>query len=103
LIVAVERFRAIALEMQAVTMLTLLYVGQRGTCVQKDLEAALAVSHPATSRNVGYWTSKGTHGLDYMERFRHPRNRRANQLRPTPAGRAFYEEITGVRSPGDPE
>jgi DNA-binding MarR family transcriptional regulator len=99
LIEAVERFKAVAVDIQAITMLTLLYVGQRGTCAQKDIEIALGVSHPATSRNVDYWTNKGGRGLDYMARFRDPHDGRANRVQLTPAGRAFYDELIGLCRP----
>lgn len=95
LIQVIERFREVSPDIQALTILTFLYVGRRGVCVQKDIEYELRVSNAAASRNINYWSNTGTKGLDFMERYEDPTDRRNNLLRLSKKGLAFYNEVLG--------
>lgn len=74
-------------------MLTILYIGRRGVCVQKDIERELGQSNAAASRNINWWTRTGTKGLNYVERYEDPTDRRNNMLRLTREGQEFFNKL----------
>jgi DNA-binding MarR family transcriptional regulator len=95
-----ERFKSIKPDMQIATALTLLYIGRRGVCVQQDIEQELRLSNAAASRNINYWTKSGNKGLDFIERYEDPSDRRNNMLRLSKSGQEFYNQLTGRSSHG---
>jgi DNA-binding MarR family transcriptional regulator len=95
LIRELEKFKKISSEVQVATILTLHYIGRRGICIQKDIERELGLSNASASRNINYWTRTGNRGLDFIERFEDPDDRRHNRLRLTDDGRAFFDRIRG--------
>jgi DNA-binding MarR family transcriptional regulator len=92
----VESFAELDPHMQLSTMLTFLFVAQRGECIQKDVEQALGFSNAAASRNISYWTESKKFeepGLGMIERVEDPRDRRQKNLRLTKRGTEFYNKL----------
>lgn len=95
-----ELFAELDPMMQISSMLTFLFIAQRGIASQKDVENMLGLSNAAASRNVSYWAEHkkfGVEGYGFVERFEDPRDRRAKLLRLTPAGKRFYDKIKEKR------
>ena len=91
-----EAFADINPEMQLNTLLTFLFVAQRGSCNQKDLEVALGLSNATASRNVSYWTDSKRYGVDgvgFIDRVEDPQDRRYKLLTLSAKGRKFYQKI----------
>lgn len=89
----------VAEDCQINTLRTLLFVGQRGTCTQKDVEEFLETSNATTSRNVSYWTERRfdrQEGVGYIERTQDDYDRRMRNLTLTKRGHVFYEKIKGI-------
>lgn len=83
-------------EMQLSTLLTLLYVAQRGQSAQKSIEETLRLSSAAASRNVSYWSPVKADrkvGKGFIERAEDPCDRRHKILKLTPKGEQFIERV----------
>lgn len=86
-------------ELQLQTLRAFLFVAQRGSCTQKDVEMALGISNASASRNVSYWTDRRFDrkpGLGFVERVEDDHDRRFKALKLTPKGKAFYEQLRGL-------
>jgi len=91
-----ETFAELDPQIQALTILILLYVAQHKDCTQKELEEKFNISGAAVSRNINYWSDQkkfGVEGYGFIERIENPRDRRHKFLRLTPKGREFYERL----------
>ena len=56
---------------QLTTVMTFLFVAQRGRCTQKDVEEELGLTNSSASRNVSFWTHRRFDrepGLNFIER-----------------------------------
>jgi DNA-binding MarR family transcriptional regulator len=94
-----ELFRSVDSEMGVQTMLCFLFVAQRGTVSQKDVEVSLGVTNAGASRNISYWTDRRFDrrpGKGFIERVEDDYDRRFRTLSLTPKGRAFYERLRGT-------
>jgi DNA-binding MarR family transcriptional regulator len=81
------------------TLLTFLFVAERGTCTQGDVEAELGISTAGTSRNVSYWTDRRfdrTEGMGFIERVQDDYDRRIRNLSLTTKGKSFYKRLMEV-------
>lgn len=91
----------VAHDVQVNTVRVLLFVGQRGTCTQKDVEAFLETSNATTSRNVSYWTDRRfdrEEGMGFIERTMDDQDHRHRNLRLTKRGLAFYSKLKDTMS-----
>lgn len=83
-------------EASLTTVLTFLFVAQRGKCTQKDVELELKISNASASRNVSYWTDRRydrQEGMKFIERVENDFDRRFRELTLTPMGKKFYNEL----------
>lgn len=90
-------------EASLTTLLTFLFVAQRGRCTQKDVEIELKVSNAAVSRNVSYWTDRRydrQEGMNFIERVEDDHDRRFKELTLTTAGKKFYQELLAILNQG---
>lgn len=97
----IETFADVDPEMQIHTMLVFLFIAQRGTCTQKDLEVSLGLTNATASRNVSYWCERKTYtqeGIGFVERTEDPRDRRYKLLRLSKAGQKFYAKVKADKS-----
>lgn len=92
----VEAFADVSPDMSVATVLTFLYVGRRGVCIQKDVEKELGLSNAAASRNINYWCVTGSKKLEFIERYEDADDRRYNRLRLTRKGQGFLDRLLGV-------
>lgn len=93
--------REVAEDLQISTLRTLLFVGQRGECSQKDIAVHLKASQTSISRNVSYWTERRADrqaGIGYIERIIDEHDQRNRILRLTKRGQAFYAKLKDVIS-----
>lgn len=91
-----EIFSNISPELNVTTILIFLFVAQRGTCTQKDVEVALNLTNATASRGVSYWTDfkkYDVEGVGFIDRIVNPRDKRYRLLTLTKAGKQFYEKI----------
>ena len=76
------------------TLRTLMFVGRRQGCTQKDVEEHLKTSNATTSRNVSYWTDRRLDrqaGVGFIDRVPDDHDRRMRILVLTKSGQAFYD------------
>jgi DNA-binding MarR family transcriptional regulator len=88
--------KEISVEVQLTTLLTFLFVAQRGKCTQKDVEMELGVSNASASRNVSFWTDRRydrAEGLNFIERVEGNYDRRFKELTLTQRGKSFYKKV----------
>ena len=86
-------------EVQVNTLLTFLFIAERGTCTQSDVEAYLKISTAGASRNVSYWTDRRfdrTEGMGFIERVQDDYDRRLRNLSLTAKGKVFYKKLMEV-------
>ena len=86
-------------EVQAVTMQAFLYVAEKGSCLQTDVEADLKISNSSSSRNVSFWTERRFDrqpGMGFIDRIPDDENRRLRRLTLTAKGKKFYAKIRQV-------
>lgn len=94
-----EQFYAISDQMPVSYILTLLWVGLNPDGNQLDLEKFLGSSNATCSRAVKYWSKwksprqGGTKGVDYIDIYQDPNDRRYNRLKLTEAGQVFLQNI----------
>jgi DNA-binding MarR family transcriptional regulator len=84
---------------QVSTLLTFLFIAQRGTCTQKDVEVFMKTTNASCSRNVSYWTERRfdrNHGMGFVTRTADDYDRRMRNLTLTPRGKAFYAKLKGL-------
>ena len=89
-------------ELSVATLLTFLFVAQRGKCVQKDVEEGLKLTNASTSRNISYWTDRRFDrrpGMNFIERVEDDHDRRLRNLSLTPKGKAFYKRLLEAAAP----
>lgn len=99
----IEEFRKMNADMQAQTMLTLLYAakleGRPDGVSVKDIEKQLQVSSAAASRNVSGLTEEGIKkqgGLGLLETEEDPMYRVRKVIKVTPKGRRVLETLIGI-------
>ena len=83
-------------DLQLNTLQAFLFVGQRGSCTQKELEDALGGSNASASRNVAYWTDRRFDrkpGMDFIRREEDDYDRRFKRLTLTRKGAAFWKKL----------
>jgi DNA-binding MarR family transcriptional regulator len=83
-------------EVQVTTLLTLLFVAERGNCTQKDVEEGLKLTNATTSRNVSYWTDRRydrAEGMNFIDRVPDDHDRRIRNLSLTPRGKLFHKRL----------
>jgi DNA-binding MarR family transcriptional regulator len=94
----VKDFNQLAPDMQVSTILTLLFIAQRGQCNQRDIEVELGMTNAAASRNVSYWTdmkNRDQIGFGFVQRIEDKRDRRYKILSLTPEGEAWLNKMRG--------
>lgn len=103
LIQLIEEFRKMNPDMQAQTMLTLLYAakleGRPDGVSVKDIEKALLVSTASASRNVSNLTEEGIKkqgGLGLLETAEDPMFRVRKIVKLTPKGKRVLETLIGI-------
>lgn len=100
---ALETFAEVDSEIQVQTMLVFLYIAQAGTCTQKSIENAMAISPAAASRNVAYWTDRRFDrrpGMGFVLKQEDDHDRRFKTLSLTLKGTQFYEQLQGKKKDG---
>lgn len=83
-------------EVQINMLRTFIFVGQRGTCTQKDVEIMLKTSTASASRAVSYWTDRRFDkqaGWGFIQRVLYDDDRRFRQLSLTNEGKKFYKKM----------
>ena len=96
---AVEQFTSVNPEVNATAILIFLFVAQRGTTTQKDIEVALGLNNATASRGVSWWCDVkryGQRGAGFLEREEDPRDRRYRLVRLTEDGKAFYLRLRAI-------
>lgn len=99
LTIALDTFAEIDPEMQLPTILTFLFIAQRGVCTQKDVELTLGLSNSAASRNVSYWTDRRFDrkpGVGFVSRTEDEFDRRLKNLTLTDGGVEFLRRLREV-------
>ena len=95
----VDNFRELDPNMGAQIMLVFLTIARHGTCTQRDLSLELGMTEGSASRAVAYWSDTRfdkQDGMDMIERFEDPRDRRYKMLRLNAKGRLFYEKLKAI-------
>lgn len=83
-------------EVQVTTLKVFLYIAERGTCQQREVEEGLKLTNATTSRNVSFWTERRfdrAEGLRFVDRVSDDYDRRIRNLSLTPKGRDFYDKL----------
>ena len=86
-------------ELQLQTLRAFLFIAQRGSCSQKDVENELGITNASASRNVSYWTDRRFDrkpGLGFVERVEDEYDRRYKTLTLTLKGRDFFEQLRSL-------
>jgi DNA-binding MarR family transcriptional regulator len=94
----VDVFRKIDSNMQLSTFSVFLFVAQRGTCNQADVEAMLGrdATRASVSRNIDYWTDlkfDRRPGANFIQRSIDPKDRRHRLLTLTEKGKLFWSRL----------
>lgn len=77
-------------------IMVFLFVAQRGSCTQKDIETGLSRANATVSRIVSWWCERKSYGVDgagLMQRTEDPKDRRYKIISLTPAGDEFYARL----------
>jgi DNA-binding MarR family transcriptional regulator len=94
---AVELLREkVDTDLQLTTLAALLFVAERGTVSQKELEEALGVNNASASRNVSYWTHRRHDrkpGMGFIDRRVDDHDQRYRKLTLTKAGEEFARKL----------
>lgn len=97
---AIRAFRDLDAEIQAQTVLTFLLVADATEPVSmRDLQGRLDISTSSVSRNVAALSKHhrlGKDGLDLVEAYEDPADRRNKVVRLTAKGRAFSSKLTDL-------
>jgi len=83
-------------DIQLGTLRAFLFVAERGTCQQKDVELHLKSTNASTSRNISYWTDRRFDrkpGKNFIKREEDDYDRRMRNLTLTKKGQAFYDQL----------
>lgn len=95
----VDKFRDLDPNIGAQIMLVFLTIARRGTASQRDLGLELGMTEGSASRAVAYWSDirfDKKPGMDMIDRFEDPRDRRISLIRLNDKGRAFYKRIQAI-------
>lgn len=98
LVAAIALFRTLHEEAQAQTLLTFCAVASRtGPIPMQDVQASTGQTGSSTSRNVALL---GPQGLDLLDAYEDPSNRRRKLLMLTPHGRRIARQIHEAMTKG---
>ena len=93
----VEAFTYINPYLTAAHIRTFLYVAERKSCTQKELEFGLGMLKSGASRNVAFWVGNSKIGpsapTPFLKSEINSENRRLRMLSLTPDGLKFYKRI----------
>ena len=94
-----DGFRELDPNMGIQIIMTFLTIARHGTCTQRDLSLELGMTEGSASRAVAYWSDvrfDKQPGMNMIERFEDPRDRRFKMLRLNAKGREFYNKIRAI-------
>ena len=78
------------------TLRTFLFIANKGTCFQREIETYLKCSNATGSRSVSYWTDRKfdrSPGMGMVERTIDDYDMRQRNLTLTKKGKAFYAKL----------